>query len=467
MFVLTDDLAWNLVRKKYMPHVIELQRHGITFKHYFVADSLCCPSRSSIFTGLFPHDTGVLGNAGSNGGYGSFQTHHDQRKTYPLAIRPRRYWTSFLGKYLNGYGSPKMTMVIPPGWSDWTGAGNAYAEFNYNLNENGRVVHYGGRSHRANYLTDVLARRATKFIDRAAVSRKRFVMEVATFAPHAPYTPAPRNAHDFHGLKAPRKAAFDKNNFDPPLWLGVRPPLTQKQIHTIDRGFRKRAQSVEAVDRMIGKIEDTLRAHGLASNTYIFFSSDNGYHMGEHRLLPGKQTAFDTDIRVPLIVAGPGVPHDRVESQVVQNVDLYPTFLELAGVVPRRSVDGHSIVPLLHPAPGRHPLLWRTAALIEHQGPDMYIGDPDLESGNLSGNPTTYRAVRLAGGAFGNALYVEYSDPAREREFYDIDADPGERYNIYYTPLLTPSERVKLHAMVAALSNCHGAKACWKAGQPH
>ena len=100
-----------------MPHVIELQRQGITFKHYFVADSLCCPSRSSIFTGLFPHDTGVLGNAGSNGGYGSFQAHHDQRKTYPLAIRPRRYWTSFLGKYLNGYGAGEGRCRLRPAHS--------------------------------------------------------------------------------------------------------------------------------------------------------------------------------------------------------------------------------------------------------------------------------------------------------------------------------------------------------------
>ena len=193
-----------------MPHVIELQRQGITFKHYFVADSLCCPSRSSIFTGLFPHDTGVLGNAGSNGGYGSFQAHHDQRKTYPLAIRPRRYWTSFLGKYLNGYGSPKMTTVIPPGWSDWTGAGNAYAEFNYNLNENGALVHYG--SSPAAYLTDVLAAKGSAFINQAAAANRPFALELATFAPHAPYTPAPRDANDFPGLHAPRPPSFNRAN---------------------------------------------------------------------------------------------------------------------------------------------------------------------------------------------------------------------------------------------------------------
>src|SRR5205807_1917255 len=216
----------------------------------------------------------------------------------------------------------------------------------------------------ADYLTDVLANRATRFIDGAAAVHEPFAIEIATFAPHAPFTPAPRNRGDFPGLTEPRDTSFNRANFNPPLWLGLRLPLKPQQIRTIDRHFRARAQAVEAVDKLLGEVEATLVRRGLANNTYIVFSSDNGYHMGQHRLLPGKQTAFDTDIRVPLIVAGPRVPHDRVESQVVQNVDLYPTFLELAGVVPRSSVDGHSIVPLLHPAPGRHPLLWRTAALI-------------------------------------------------------------------------------------------------------
>ena len=141
------------------------------------------------------------------------------------------------------------------------------------------------------------------------------------------------------GLKAPRKAAFDKNNLDPPLWLGVRPPLTQKQIHTIDRGFRKRAQSVEAVDRMIGKIEDTLRAHGLASNTYIFFSSDNGYHMGEYRLNPGKMTAFDTDIRVPLVVAGPGVPAGKASDAAASTQRAVLAVMETPSSMGWRTVE--------------------------------------------------------------------------------------------------------------------------------
>ena len=111
-----------------------------------------------------------------------------------------------------------------------------------------------------------------------------------------------------------------------------------------------RAQAVESVDKLIADVEATLSAEHLLKNTYIVFSSDNGYHIGQHRLTRGKQTAFDTDIRVPLIVAGPGVPKGRTVNQVTQNTDLYPTFVQLAGGVPGAQVDGRSLLPLLHPA---------------------------------------------------------------------------------------------------------------------
>jgi N-acetylglucosamine-6-sulfatase len=463
VFVLTDDLSWNLVTSLYMPHLIQLERRGETFDHYIVADSLCCPSRSSIFTGLFPHDTGVFTNQGKDGGYFAF-THHNpdlETKTYAVAIRPAGYLTSMMGKYLNGYAQPhpQRTTHVPPGWTDWHVAGDGYREFDYYLNENRAVRYYGFAP--ADYLTDVLAGRATAFISRAARAHKPFVMEIATFAPHAPYTPAPRNSHDFPGLTQPRDPSFNAANTNPPLWLGLRQPLTSTQIREIDYEFRQRAQAVEAVDQLLGEVEATLAAHGLAQNTYIVFSSDNGYHMGQHRLLPGKQTAFDTDISVPLIVAGPGVPPDRVVSQVVQNVDLYPTFVQLAGGTPSSPIDGHSLLPLLHPAAGELPP-WRTLALIEHHGPTL-PGDPDLENGNGGGNPPDYEAIRISDKQYGNAVYVEYPTTG-QREFYNIDTDPFEINNIYLT--LSLAEQAQLHNMLLALENCHSASTCWAAGDP-
>src|SRR5512142_720821 len=98
-----------------MPHVIDLERRGATFNHYIVADSLCCPSRSSIFTGLFPHDSGVYTNTGAGGGYYAF-THHTpnlETRTFAVAMQQGGYLTSMMGKYLNGYGEPAMTRQVP------------------------------------------------------------------------------------------------------------------------------------------------------------------------------------------------------------------------------------------------------------------------------------------------------------------------------------------------------------------
>src|SRR5579862_1558629 len=122
VFILTDDLSWNLITPQIAPHIVQLEHQGETFDHYFVADSLCCPSRSTIFTGLFPHDTHVATNLPPNGGFGKFQSEHLDSRTYAVALHDTGYQTSMLGKYLNGYGDPKMnptTAPVPPGWTDW------------------------------------------------------------------------------------------------------------------------------------------------------------------------------------------------------------------------------------------------------------------------------------------------------------------------------------------------------------
>ncbi|HEY3727943.1 MAG TPA: sulfatase [Solirubrobacteraceae bacterium] len=477
VFILTDDLSWNLINRRFTPHIVALQRGGETFSHYFVADSLCCPSRSTIFTGLFPHDTKVVTNLPPKGGFQKFQSQGLDKKTYAVAVRRRGYATSMMGKYLNGYGDPSMTKAtapIPPGWSDWhVSNSTGYAEFNYLLNDNGKVNSYGGPSGGChvnrkpdNYGVDMLNADARSFIKRSR--RKPFAIEVATFAPHAPYTPAPRNACDFPGLTEPRDPSFDANNINPPAWLGLRKPLRRKQLAVIERGFRMRAQAVESVDKLVADVEATLAADHLSRNTYIVFSSDNGYHMGQHRLTWGKQTAFDTDIRVPLIVAGPGVPRGKVVSQVTQNVDLYPTFLQLAGATVSKRVEGRSLVALLHPSKTRPP--WRRVALVEHHGRDTNPQDPDFGDGRHGGDPTTYEAIRISArhlrGFKGpvEAVYVEYQDPGHELEYYDIGKDPSERDNI--ASRLNRTQKGELHRILAGLERCHSGAACWKAGSP-
>ena len=466
VFILTDDLAWNLVQ--YMPHVLAMQRQGTTFSNYFVTDSLCCPSRASIFTGRFPHNTHVTSNGPPYGGFQVFHQRGEEQHTFATALQQAGYKTAMMGKYLNGYqpGAEGLLPASPrpPGWSEWDVVGNGYPEFGYTLNSDGQPTQYGFQPHE--YLTDVLARRGLDFIDQAVAANGPFLLELATFAPHSPFTPAPRNEQDFPGLTAPHTPAFDAPTTGAPAWLSHFTPLEPQQIEQIDRQYRKRAQAVQAVDNMIALIEARLAARGLAQNTYIVFSSDNGLHMGEHRLMPGKQTAFDSDIRVPLIVVGPGVPAGRTVGEITENVDLCPTFERLAGASVGPNVDGHSLTGLLGqlvttpahgrslPASAREPGgEWRREILVEHHGPSLGPTDPDLPTRG-SGNPFSYEALRTS-----SSLYVEYV--TGEREYYNLRTDPFELHNL--AAHLSPAHERKLHLALVAVEACHGQRSCWRA----
>ena len=452
VFVLTDDLSIDLLQ--YMPVVQEMQRNGLTFNDYFVSDSLCCPSRASIFSGNFPHDTHVFNNTGRMGGFNVFHERGEERNTFAVALQNAGYRTAMMGKYLNGYlqsaskgGDPNLpASYVPPGWDEWDAAGWGYPEFNYLLNDDGTVQLYGNSP--ADYLTDVMAHKGVDFINSSVASARPFFLELATFAPHSPYVPAPRDANLFPGLTYPELPNFDTLPVNPPRWLRPRQPLTPQQITNIDKVFRLRVQDVQAVDDMITQIEQTLRADGIANNTYIVFSSDNGIHAGEYRLLPGKETAFDTDIHVPLIVTGPGVAPGTSTNDVAENIDLAKTFAAIGGTT--MTGDGQSLLPILH---GAQIPNWRNAALIEHKGRRLLPGDPDFQ-GPASGDPPSYEAIRTR-----RYLYVEYVDG--EREFYDLQDDPYELDNVY--DLLTPQDQALLHQQLMAMENCHTGPTCWSA----
>jgi N-acetylglucosamine-6-sulfatase len=445
VFVLVDDLAWNLVQ--HMPNVQRLQTDGTTFTNYTVTDSLCCPSRSSIFTGKFPHDTGVFTNGGSDGGFAVFRNRGNENKTFATALQAQGYTTAFMGKYLNGY-LPK-DLYTPPGWTEWYGAGDAYGEYNYNLNENGTLVHYGNTD--ADYLTDVVGAKGKSFIKRQAAANKPFLLEVSTFAPHGPFTPARQDLDKFPGLTAPHTPAWDTLPTNAPTWLAGNGPLTAAEIDKINTDHRKRAQAVQAVDRMIAGLRQQLTASGVANNTYVVFSSDNGFHMGDHRLVEGKQTAYDHDVVVPLVIAGPNVPSGISRPQIVQNIDLAPTFQRLGGAPVAGDVNGRSLVTLLT---GGQTQPWRTGSLIEHHGPGVSADDPDAQDAR-NGMPTTYEALRTA-----TYTYVEYDNG--EHEYYDRTTDPYQLNNTYAG--LSASRKATLHAELDALKNCHTNASCWDAG---
>jgi arylsulfatase A-like enzyme len=343
------------------------------------------------------------------------------------------------GKYLNRYPEGGSRTHLPPGWSEFVSPvdDGAYQGFDYRMNENGRIVHYGRRGQ--DYLTDVLARRAEDFLRRSAGAP--FFLYLAPYAPHHPAAPAPRHDRLFDGAQVPRTPSFNEEDVsDKPA---PRSALVSSEIEDIDLQYRSRLQSMQAVDEMIARVVQVLERSGLLRDTYIFFTSDNGFHMGQHRLRPQKATPYEEDVRVPLVVRGPGVPSgETLSGYLAGNVDLAPTFAELAGVEIPHFVEGRSLAPLLRsdrPATSS----WRQAFLLEQ------YSDEGLIAPATRSDQAIFIGLRTL-----RYKYVEYWTGVRE--IYDLASDPYELAN--FGGSAPPDLIAELSSLARSLSSCTGAE---------
>ena len=389
-----------------MPKVKKLiEQEGTTFTNFFVPYPLCCPSRVSILRGQYPHNTEVLGNLPPEGGFLTARRLQRETSTIATWLRDAGYRTAFYGKYLNGYAE---TDAPAPGWDEWHAANDdGYFNVNYKLNENGEVATYGDRPE--DYLTDVIARKAAEHIRKWSAQGRPFFLYVAPFAPHSPYNPAPRHANLFLDAELPRPPSFNETDVsDKPGFINELPQLNKDQINEITVHYRRRLQCLQAVDDLVETLVNTLEETGELDNTYVVYASDNGFHLGEHRMLEGKDTAYEEDIRVPLAMRGPLVPKGQTIDSMVVSIDLAPTFAALAGAKTPDFVDGRSLLPLLE-APT---MAWRQSFMIQRQGLET---DERLE-------PASAIAIRTR-----RYTYVAYDDG--ERELYDLERDPYQLEN--------------------------------------
>ena len=427
ILILTDDQ--DLGSLDFMPRTRNLiARQGMTFTNHFVPLSLCCPSRATILTGLYPHNHEVYTNFPPGGGYEKFDELGHEEATLATALHAAGYRTALIGKYLNGYPGDESSSHVPPGWDEWASpvAGSPYAAYRYTLNEDGKTVKYGSGAE--DYMTDVLAGKATAFVKSAAASGQPFFLYLATYAPHKPSTPARRHAALFPDLAAPRTPSFDEADVrDKPERIRRLPRLTASDIAAIDALYRKQIRSLQAVDEAVAALVKALQETGQLADTYIVFTSDNGFHMGQHRLEPGKYTPYEPDVHVPLLVRGPGVAAGTASSALTASADLAPTIAELAGTALAVEPDGRSLVPLLH---GPAPAGWRQVVLLEQfafppapPGKDKTLEPLDLQDKKAASAYPAHFGVRAAG-----FKLVEYG--TGEREVYDLKNDPDELVNL-------------------------------------
>jgi arylsulfatase A-like enzyme len=397
VMVLMDDASYELLST--MPQALRMQADGATYENAHVVDSLCCPSRASIFTGQAPHQTGVLTNTARDpknpiGGYLAYAAHNDGAKAFNLALQRSGYTTGFIGKYLNGYEMRTSNHVHHPppkvaGWDTFDAIlGGGYHEWGFwstrqDQAGNLSLVHDPKPPRSSppdvldqHYATNVAAADAVRFLDDHRTSAKPYFLEVATYAPHAQLKKAYPDDPPFPSAFADRAPKGDptggfcgtrpcgdltlrdlKGYGDPradnrptylhgngttsaaPAWNTNRWTLSAKKALA---SYRDRARMVQSVDRLVGQVRAA-----VGPNTYVVLTSDNGYHLGQLQLNGGKGTPYDFDTHVPLVVVGPGVTPGR-RQQFVSNMDLAPTFESLAGLRPPDYMSGSSFAASLH-----------------------------------------------------------------------------------------------------------------------
>lgn len=401
---------------------------GATYANYYAPMSLCCPSRTSILRGQYPHNTGVLTNAEPDGGFAGSRA----VDTSTLATwLDDTYATGFVGKYLNGYEGPDQTYV-PPGWDDWMATIATYGYLGIVTNDNGVPVDHSGVNS-----PQVFAQQASEFVTEQSALGASFFLQVSLVTPHnggprrdgagdvpTPFVPA-RDRGDYHGPSTPPGPAYDEADVsDKTGPVASLPPLTEAERAATVVAMTQRRESLRSADRAVGQLLDTLEVTGELDDTYVVVTSDNGYMLGEQRILDGKRQPYEPASHMPLFVSGPGIPAGRVWEGVAGTQDIAPTVLDIAGLQPPGWLDGHSVLPTADRADGD----LDRALLLE--GAQVPV-DPE------NGGDTVYaarRTVAETGWVYRALVSRRWKLVEWERtgtsELYDLEADPQEVQNL-------------------------------------
>ena len=335
VLILTDDMRTDELR--FMPKTRRLLvQQGVRFSNAISPHPMCCPARAELVTGQYGQNNGVRHNTGRWGGAKRLLDPDDNVGRW---LQAAGYRTSYHGKFLNGYERLKPRRA-PAGWTFWDAQVSGIYTYQHARFFNGdRVGH--------EYVTDTMTGRTNATFEQFADGRAPFFTIINHVAPHVTLSRPnlPRWKHRYDRLYAhARPPMFDSPSFnerrvrDLPRDLQVR-PANRTRITSL---FRARARSLRSVDDAVAATVRKLDRLGELDNTYIVFTSDNGYALGEHRL-SSKNYLFDEILDVPLVIRGPGFEAGTVDDTPVTLVDLVATFTDWAGATPGHPLDGVSI----------------------------------------------------------------------------------------------------------------------------
>jgi N-acetylglucosamine-6-sulfatase len=469
LFIMTDDQDLHMNSVEHMPSLRSLiVDKGTTYSQHYCQVALCCPSRATLWTGRAAHNHNVTNVSPPHGGYPKVVKQGINDDNLFLWMQDAGYSTYYVGKLWNSHSIDNYNSPYARGFdgSDFLLDPSTYRYYDSTFTHNGGIP----ESYRGHYSVDVVSQKAQHWLATAHGQNKPFFLTVAPIAPHSNWDVDPdteqaylleprvadRHKHLFAEYQIPRDPSFNAAIDGGVSWGKDLSPLNNTVLAYNDHFQRQRLRSLQAVDEMIQTLISQLEATNRLDNTYIIFTTDNGYHISQHRMHPGKECGYDTDIHIPFFLRGPGIPQNTTISSVTSHTDVASTLLSLAGVHDKE-LDGIAMPLLPHsqpnpypePHPAQNPLLLPTTrhrhehATIEYWGsgvgeglyPHPFpVGPPSPSSPHVF-NPmqnNTYKALRLINPEGQYSLYYSIWC-TNETELYDLRRDPYQLVNLLAT----------------------------------
>ncbi|KAE8145674.1 alkaline-phosphatase-like protein [Aspergillus avenaceus] len=432
---MSDDQDLMLDCVSYTPLTLRHMRDkGTSFNNHFVTTAMCCPSRVSLRTGRLAHNTNVTDVSPPWGGYPKFIDQGFNENFLPMWLQQAGYDTYYTGKLMNAHS---LETYAHPHVAGFNGSDFLLDPYIYDyMNATYQRNHDPPISYLGRHTMEVLTEKAMGFLEDGLPGARPFFLAVAPIAPHPNMNgtygggsgplwmdepiPEEQFRHLFPNAKVPRTSNFNPKEPTGVSWIHDLPYRNQSVVDYNDHYYRQRLRALQSVDHLVDKLLTRLEESDQVENTYIIYTSDNGFHIGQHRLPPGKTCGFEEDIRVPFFIRGPGIPEGGIEKSVSTHIDLAPTLFKFAGIPLRSDFDG---TPLKI---GEESKTDYEHVTVEYWGQAMLEGAlSNLCIPTVPNN--TYKGVRVLSNEY-NLYYSVWCN--NEHELYDLTNDPYQIHNL-------------------------------------